>query len=117
MIRRRKPIARSRKRIPFRSEKTAGRLDERIAVVDQAWARDRGLCRARPLVGGRCGGPLDAHEIIPRSAWREGQFVVANVVMVCRTHHRWIDDHPAEAHAVGLHGFSYERLRIVGEER
>jgi hypothetical protein len=56
-----------------------------------------------------CGGPLDVHEIIPRSVWPDGDLVESNCVLICRVHHDWIGDHPAEAHRLGLHGFSWER--------
>jgi len=56
-----------------------------------------------------CAGPLDVHEVIPRSAWRDGELVESNCVLVCRRHHHWIDDHPSLAHEMGLHGYSWER--------
>jgi hypothetical protein len=56
-----------------------------------------------------CSGLLDVHEVIPRSAWAGGWFEPTNCVLVCRQHHDWIGDHPAEAHRLGLHGFSWER--------
>lgn len=77
---------------------------------------DAGLAVKRgsePLVGSgvfpTCRGPLDPHEIIPRSAWRDGIYVLSNVVMVCRAHHDWIGDYPDTAHTLGLHGYSHER--------
>jgi hypothetical protein len=83
---------------------------ERKRVVAAAKRRDGYSCVGRHRVPEvRCGGPLDAHEIIPRSAWRGGYLVLDNVATVCRNHHDWIDDHPDDAHAVGLHGYSYER--------
>lgn len=143
MIERRKPIPRSstplkrtelkrgRRRIPSRSEKALAKLPERARVVDEAFDRDRGQCRAVILVRehlmGRspatpdvdevmlalraisCRGRLDPHEIIPRSAWAAGELVVENVVMICRRHHDWVGDFPDAAHAVGLHGYSWER--------
>lgn len=99
-----------RKRIPPRSDKVIALLGERARVVDAAFDRDHGRCQAETRVPHvRCGGPLDPHEIIPRSVWVAGQYAIDNVVMVCRAHHRWIDNHPHDAHAVGLHGFSHER--------
>lgn len=52
---------------------------------------------------------LDVHEIIPRSAWPDGELVESNCVLICRRHHIWIDQHPELAHEIGLHGFSWER--------
>ena len=104
-------IRRSRKPIG-RSARALASLPLRAQVVDAAWGRDRGRCQAEHKVPEiRCGGQLDPHEIIPRSAWPGGDLVLDNVVMVCRRHHDWIDDHPAAAHECGLHGFSWERRR------
>jgi hypothetical protein len=63
------------------------------------------------LVGAptRCAGPLDVHEVIPRSAWAGGYLVPSNCVTLCRTHHTWVTDNPSAAHSIGLHGYSYER--------
>jgi hypothetical protein len=79
-------------------------------VVAAVVARDGLGCRARLSVPGvACGGPYDVHEVIPRSAWRDGYLVVSNCIVVCRSHHDWIGDYPDAAHALGLHGYSYER--------
>lgn len=56
-----------------------------------------------------CHGPLDVHEIIPRSAWPDGELVESNCQLICRRHHEWVDAHPAIAHQIGLHGYSWER--------
>lgn len=58
---------------------------------------------------GSCGGPLDPHEVIPRSAWADGALDPSNVVSLCRLHHDWVGDNPDDAHAIGLHGYSLER--------
>ena len=75
----------------------------------QAWSTDQWL--PGDLVGApvRCQGPLDVHEVIPRSAWAAGWLEVDNCTVLCRAHHEWVTDHPAEAHRLGLHGFSWER--------
>lgn len=117
VIRRRKPIdrgstplKRGTSRIAQRSAKVLAQLPERARVVDAAWERDKGRCQAEYLVPEiRCGGPLDAHELVPRSAWAQGYLDVDNVMIVCRAHHRWIDNNPEAAHAVGLHKMSWER--------
>lgn len=123
-------IRRSR-RIASRSQRALDQLPLRASVVDAAFERDRGMCRAdliaRTILDAseekaqaltaikniRCGGRMDPHEIIPRSAWPGGELVVANVVMICRRHHQWVDANPVLAHAVGLHGFSWERSDVV----
>lgn len=120
-------------RIAARSQRALDALPERARVVDAAWERDRGTCRVVVLVREhlmgrlhatdnldeimaslraiRCGGPLDPHEVIPRSAWAAGYLVLHNVVMICRNHHDWVGDYPDAAHEVGLHGYSWERVR------
>lgn len=94
------------------SAKRAGKADERRAVVALVVARDK-VCQAanlHALISDLpCGGRLDPHERIPRSAWAAGYYVADNVVLVCEHAHRWIDNHPNGAHALGLHGYSWER--------
>lgn len=94
------------------SDRRRSEQGERQRVVQDAYDRDNHDCRARLLVPHiRCGGRLDPHEVIPRSAWRAGYLVLSNVFTICRNHHRWIGDNPAvdgPAHKLGLHGFSWE---------
>jgi hypothetical protein len=91
------------------SDKHRDERAEREAVKRRVRARDGGQCQARDLVPAiRCSGPRDVHEIIPRSAWRAGYLVVDNCIVTCRIHHEWIHHHPDEAHALGLHGYSWE---------
>lgn len=104
------------------SVKRRRQLAERQSVVARVLVRDGYRCQApirysehlaarccRPDVFPvTCGGPLDAHEVIPRSAWAAGWLVVDNVVTVCRRHHDWIGDHPAAAELLGLHGYSWQ---------
>lgn len=99
-----------RKWISPRSARAIERGPERHRVRTAALVRDRDRCQAEHRVPEvRCGGPLDPHELVPRSAWAEGQYVLDNVLTVCRRHHDWIDDNPAAAHDRDLHRFSWER--------
>lgn len=99
-----------RKALPAMSAKKQLRIAARQVVVELVSRRDHHRCQARHLVTNvSCGGHLDPHEIIPRSAWQLGYLEVDNVVMVCRRHHEWIDNHPDEAFALGLHGYSWQR--------
>lgn len=96
--------------LPQQSEKRAAKRAARERVVEAVFRRDNYRCRAALSVPDvDCGGPIDPHEVIPRSAWPDGDLVESNVLTVCRAHHRWIDLHPDAAHALGLHGYSYER--------
>lgn len=100
------------------SEKRQERYRDRERAVDRAFARDRWTCVAGRIIPEvECGGRLDPHEVIPRSAWPEGIYDTDNIVAVCRRHHEWIDHHPDGAHAVGLHGYSHERTDDEYPER
>lgn len=91
------------------SDRRRAERPARHDVVEAAGRRDGWRCRARELVGGPCAGPLDPHEIIPRSAWAADYLELDNIVTVCRRHHDWIGDNPTAAHDAGLHRFSWER--------
>lgn len=99
------------------SKKRDAQKPRRAAVVAQVLDRDGG-CQwskaclhggALHLTGLPCAGPLDVHEIIPRSAWAKGYLEPSNCIALCRAHHGWVGDHPTDAHAMGLHGYSWER--------
>lgn len=90
-----------------KSAKRQAEEQARRDLVRRVRDRDR-TCRARDLAPGRCSGPLDVHEVIPRSAWRAGYLVDDNCLLVCREHHDWIGDFPDSAHGFGLHGYSWE---------
>jgi 5-methylcytosine-specific restriction endonuclease McrA len=107
------------------SPKRRNQLAERKQVREQVLERDGGCvfwdrawCSAGWLPGDLVGAPtrctdtLEVHEVIPRSAWAAGWLVPDNCVTLCggpNGHHAWVTDHPAEAHRLGLHGFSWER--------
>lgn len=97
-------------RIRVRSAKRERETQQRRDLVQRVLDRDKRQCRAaRAVPEISCRGPLDVHEIVPRSAWSAGYLVESNCIIVCRAHHDWIGEHPAEAHGYGLHGFSWER--------
>jgi len=105
------------------SAKRAAKRSLRAEVVAEVLRRDGYRCqfsnRLEAVYGRdyapfsyplRCDGPLDVHEIIPRSVWRDGYLEPANCVTLCRlAHHRWVDGNPADAYVLGLHDFSWSR--------
>lgn len=98
-----------RKRIPVKSQKRRREELARAEVAVAARARDGG-CVARGLVPDHvCAGPLDPHEVIPRSAWPGGHLVLDNVRTLCRAAHEWVHANERAAHRLGLHGYSWER--------
>ena len=109
----RTPLKPSRKPIAHRSRKMQAKYDGpdgRRALVQRLLA-ERPVCqfrtRATDLVSGasldwHCPRPSqDAHEILSRA--RGGSILdEKNILMLCRFHHSWITDHPAEATTMGL---------------
>lgn len=97
-------------RLPQRSPKRLAETEDRAALRMRVLRRDGFQCQARlKLPRIRCGGPLDVHEVIPRSVWPGAHLVDSDCLTICRAHHSFVTDNPSEAAAVGLHGFSWER--------
>jgi hypothetical protein len=98
------------KRTPLRSmsQKRRSLLALRRQVVATVHQRDQVCQAAAKLPQIECGGVLDVHEICPRSVDSASWLDASKAMLVCRRHHDHIGDHPLEAHAVGLHRFSWE---------
>mgnify|MGYP000488148574 FL=1 len=102
------------------SAKRRALLPERAAVKQAAHERDAWRCQfwtfydragdnpheAVPIA---CSQGLEAHEVIPRSAWTAGWLELSNIVSLCPRHHAWVGDHPNAAEAIGLHARSWDR--------
>lgn len=117
-----------KRRTPLRSigRKARSKRARRREVVEFVHRRDR-VCKAWGMIDAAlrwdempislvkanpprtCSGPLEVHEIIPRSVWPDGELEESNCLLVCRRHHDWIDDELDAARLVGLHAFSWER--------
>lgn len=107
---RRSPPPKRRKRLPAISRHRSAERGLRAAVVAVVRQRDNDRCAGIGLIEDHvCAGPLDVHEVIPRSVWRAGYLEPANCVVVCRSAHDWIGGHPVTAAKLGLHGFSFQR--------
>ena len=88
-------------RLRQRSRKTVADAATRAEVVQDVFLRDR-TCRAAGW-SIPCGGPLDVHEVIPRSKWAAGYLDAENCVLICRAHHDQIHHvDPRGARARGL---------------
>lgn len=89
-------------RLNFASQKTKDNAPRRAEVRRIVLQRDMRLCQARFLVTSiTCSGHLDVDEIIPRG--RGGNYLdPENCQVLCRAHHRWKHDNPAEAERLGL---------------
>lgn len=92
------------------SSRRKGQASARRAVVAEVVARDGGRCvpafRGAP---GACSGPLTAHELTKRSQMRDAHLDASNCVASCWFHNGWIEDHPADARALGLVVSAWER--------
>ena len=89
-------------RLNFSSNKTKNNIPKRQEVRRIVLERDMKLCQAKFLVESiACSGPLDIDEVIPRG--RGGNYLDPdNCQVLCRAHHRWKHDNPAEAERLGL---------------
>lgn len=95
-------IASKRSKLKPNSKKRIKQFSERKEVRRIVLTRDMLQCRAKFLVLSiECHGPLDVDEIIPRG--RGGDWLdIDNCQVLCRAHHTWKHDHPAEAERLGL---------------
>lgn len=100
-------------RLPVESARRKASKPLRAIVRERVAERDGHRCRAAALVPSvRCGGPLDVHEVVPRSAWPGAELDERDCVLVCRCHHEWVGAHEIEAAALALHGYSWQRRAI-----
>lgn len=91
------------KRSPLRavSKKRRREAITRKRVCLEVLERDGG-CVLRGVADHVCAGPLDVHEIVPRSRWAAGWLEPTNCVTACRSLHDWVHAHPNEARSLGL---------------
>lgn len=76
-----------------REERVLARV--KLRLIERAGYR----CEAHPILG-PCDGPLHAHHILRRS--QGGTHTLENLALLCRYHHAWVHEHPAEAEVLGL---------------
>lgn len=103
-----------KRRSPLRriSAKREAQLEERRRTIAIVRERDV-VCQLR--YHSPCWGPLDVHERLPRS--RGGDWLnPAACVLLCRGHHWWIHDNPADGVAVGMLAQGYHWVAGQVEE-
>jgi hypothetical protein len=118
-MKRGKPLKRTG-RLRSVSKKRAKENRQRRSVIEQMAEESGGYCQAGSTIfayriklaaagksdsefqGWTCAGEAhDAHEVVTRA--RGGSITdPANILLVCRPCHNWIDDHPAAASDIGL---------------
>lgn len=109
-----KPLARGGRIAPV-SARRRGQTTARRAVVAEVVARDGRCVPAFRGAPGPCTGPLTAHEVVKRSQMRDAHLDPANCLASCWGHNSWIEDHPADARALGLVRSSWERTTTADE--
>lgn len=116
-LRRSAPLERStgparRTKLSPVSKKRKAETGARRATVAAVVARDGGCVAAFRGAPGACIGPLTAHEVVKRS--QGGSHLdPSNCVALCWGHNSWVEDHPAQARALGLVRSSWERAPRV----
>ena len=93
----------------FRSKKREAIYRKRRPLVEQLLA-ERPICE-------RCGmnPSTEIHEVVTRA--RGGSILDrANCRALCRGCHRWITEHPKQAHEEGLMAHSWERDKYLTDE-
>lgn len=102
---RRSPMPAGKTRIRYRSKKTERKYVERRALVAELFLYPT-VC----VVPDCAERATDPHEPLTRA--RGGDICDRdNVLLLCRSHHRWAHDHPAEAEALGLLVHSWDGAR------
>lgn len=99
----------NRSPLAIESPRTRDERPQRQAVSALVHERDNGRCQATELVPSiQCGGRLDVHEVWTRARHPGSHLRVAEALLICRRHHEWTDNHPQQAHDVGLLAWSWE---------
>ena len=74
----------------------------------ETWRCTFWLYRSTLMEPSLCHGNVNGHELLKRS--RGGSITdMNNVVLLCDFHNGWCEDHPSDAHDMGLARHSWER--------
>lgn len=86
----------------------AGRRSRGVqkAIYAEVILRDGGCVAATLVRGVQCAGRIDPHHVLRRS--HGGPDTPENLVCLCRAHHSWVHDHPAQSVALGLLRWSWD---------
>lgn len=110
----RTPLARgknglARSNLKPQSERRKAERGRREAVRAATIRRAGGECQAAGIVPEiACWGPLDVDEVIGRGVKPGGHLDETNTQALCRAHHSWKHENPAEARRRGLRRESWE---------
>ena len=102
-------MKRSRRLRPVSDTRLAER-EQRDAVRETTLRRAGFRCQAPGAFGLRCSpGEPDVHEVFTRGTCPGSHLDDTVTIALCRTHHRYVTDHPQDAHDAGLRLWSWER--------
>lgn len=80
----------------------------KIVLADKYGPPANWKCELGPLIGTKCFGPVNGHELLKRS--RGGSITdVDNIMLACNHHNSWVEDNPSEAYELGLSFHSWEK--------
>lgn len=114
------PESKRRKALRPVSDRKRAERDAADPVVEAVYRRDYGCVLAGYRAAGACVGSLTPHHLMKQSAQRGG-WTLDNIVAACVGHNTWVEDHPDEAHALGLvvrrgetTADAWDRMRAAG---
>lgn len=91
------------------SDKRLAEREARADVRETTFKRAGFRCQAPDgQFGIRCSGPLECHEKFTRGTTPGSHLDDTVTLALCGAHHRYVTDHPTEAHAAGLRAWSWE---------
>lgn len=82
------------------SDRRRAQLDERRAVREAVFARDRWQCQIPAHMRRECMGGITPHHL--RKASAGGPYTEDNLTTLCEFHNGWVEDNPCEAYLIGL---------------
>ena len=86
---------------PARAACVAVVLERDGGCVFRRYLAKHGVTPAKIFAPAECGGGFEAHEPAKRSQGADSTNP-DECICLCRTHHRWVHDHPAAATILGL---------------
>jgi hypothetical protein len=93
-----------RRKTPLRARKRLTATPRSVPPdVREAVLRRDGGCVAPGAFGIGCGGPLDPHHRVTKGmGGKRAPDTVDDLITLCRRHHDYVTEHPADAIAAGL---------------
>ena len=97
-----KPISENRQRV---------NAERRVLMVERFGNPDTWVCQLRAIIGTPCFGEVHGHEVLSRARAGLTDANLTNmdgILLACDYHNGWVENHPTEAHGLGLAKHSWE---------